>query len=326
MSGVVLRVAVVGASGFIGRSLTDALIARGHVVDEVVAPRLSTVARTVEDLRNDEARSLHAENLTRSFRDHDVVINAAGLSDATSRGEDELFGANSLLPLVIYDAARTTGVRRYIHISSAAVQGRKDVLDESTTLMPFSPYSLSKALAEQALAEQALTKQARGDRPGLCVYRPTSVHGADRPVTKSLVRVARSPLSSIAGAGDRPTPQVLVQDVANTIAWCAEYPEALPHVVLQPWAGMTTASVLHALSGRQPRRIPLVLARAVLGVLRVAAVLRPSWTAVARRVEMLWFGQAQERAWLIRHGLDEVANIESWRQLGDVVGSSGGRR
>jgi UDP-glucose 4-epimerase len=301
------RVAVIGGTGFIGRTVVSSLRDRGHQVTSVPAPRLSTAARSVEALEHAAGESAHVDELREGLRGHDVVINAAGCSEATAAAGDGLFGANALLPVVIYQAASRSAVDRYIHISSAAVQGRRPVLDETASWAPFSPYSHSKALAERALIR----------RPRVCLFRPTSVHGVDRAVTRSLARLARSPLGSVAGEGTRPTPQVLVDDVGEAITWLVAASEPLPAVVLQPWSGMTTAGLLQALARRSPRHVPMPVARATLRALRLVGMLRPEARGVARRVEMLWLGQAQAPGWLDGSGYQPMSRPSAWLALGD---------
>ena len=303
-----LRVAVVGSSGFIGRAVSAALRGQGHEVTCVVAPRLSTSVRSADALAHAARESSHVEELREGLQGHQVVINAAGCSEATAAADDSLFGANSLLPAVIAEAASRAAVDRYIHISSAAVQGRRRVLDETADWAPFSPYSQSKTLAEQALI----------GRPEVCLFRPTSVHGVDRPVTRSLVRLAGSQFGSVAGEGTQPTPQVLVEDVGEAIAWLVAVPEPLASVVLQPWSGMTTGGLLHALSGRSPRHVPLPVAHTALRALRLAGSLRPGVQGVARRVEMLWLGQSQVSGWLGEAGFESSSHPSAWSALGDA--------
>jgi nucleoside-diphosphate-sugar epimerase len=276
---------LLGAGGFVGTAVADALRARGVEVRGIAAPRLTTRARDLAGLRAElETPRLQAE-LTRlrdQLADADVVINAAGLARATSGG-DALFGADALLPGLV--AAAVPDRARLVHVSSAAVQGRREVLDESLDHEPFSPYSQAKALGELMVVPR-----------GTC-FRPTSVQGPGRAVTQTLVRVCSSPLASVGGSGNRPTPQVHVANVGEAIVFTACSPEA-PQVVLQPWEGLTTASLVRELGGREPRHVPRLLAS---GLIRAGYAVGSRSARVAgltRRMEMLWFGQEQAPGWL----------------------------
>ena len=88
---------------------------------------------------------------------------------------------------------------RLVHISSAAVQGRRPTLDETAEAEPFSPYSASKALGEAVVTG----RRRHGVLPAHLGARPRP-----RQSPAALARLCASPLASVAGSGDRPTPQV----------------------------------------------------------------------------------------------------------------------
>jgi UDP-glucose 4-epimerase len=298
-------VAVVGASGFIGNAVAHALRARGARVLEVEAPRLTTSARSVDALRDDlhsASARMAVDRLRLDLQAADRVVNAAGISAATSGLDDALVGANALLPAAV-EAARPAG-RRLVHVSSAAVQGRRELLDESWDLQPFSPYSTAKAWGEQLLRPADDT----------VVFRPTSVQGVGRPVTRSLVRVLSSRWASVAGEGDRPTPQVLVENVADAVAEVTLSSDPPPSVVLQPDEGLTTAELVRVVAGREPHHVPVSLARALVTAATVAGQASGGAAAMARRVEMLWFGQGQGRSWLDGRWHAPVG-LDGWRRL-----------
>lgn len=283
------HVLVLGATGFVGRHVVGALSTRGIEVVAVAAPRVKTRARSLEELRGQlEAPDVQAAvgELELRLAGARVVINAAGVADAAGGG-DVLFGADALLPGLVARAAPPAA--RVVHVSSAAVQGRRPVLDETEEYAPFSDYSTAKMLGEQL---------AREERSSVVIFRPTSVQGAERRVTQQIARIASSPLSSVASGNQRATPQVLAENVADAIAYVALTPDVPPPVVLQPWEGLTTMSLLTSLGDRAPRRIPNVIARPVLGVLFFIGSRRSKVAGMARRVEMLWYGQDQKPGWL----------------------------
>ena len=313
------RVAVFGGRGFVGSAVVAQLRRRGHEVTTLSAPRLRSDATAHEELVAAAARSSH--DIVAVLRGYDAVVNAAGVAHAPSNDIGLLTGANALLPSVLQHAARGAGVSRFVHISSAAVQGRTPRLDEDLTHAPDSAYSRSKALGESALAASRWE--------GSLILRPTSVHGADRPVTLRLASLARSRLSVVEAPGDRHTPQVHVDSVARAVSVLVDPGESPPPIVLQPSEGFTVRSFMTVMGcGRRPRSIPRPISRAaVSGAYAVARVGgSPVW-AQARRAELLLRGQEQVSGWLgQRTGI--VAPLDEWRNLAGECATrraSGGR-
>lgn len=299
-------VAVIG-TGFVARLVVDAVNDRGATPLLVHAPRVSgRPGATVDDVATDYADEIR--DLTTRLAGVDVVVNAAGVPDASASGSDALFGANAVLPAIVGLAARAAGAHRFVHVSSAVVQGRRPVLDESWHTEEFSPYSASKILGERLAVAAA---------PGMTtVYRPPSVHATDRRVTRALARIARSPLSGVAGRGDRPTPQALGVNVGGAVAHLALTGSNPPEVVAHPWEGLTTGSLLRLLGGREPRHLPARLIRMGLQAARAGEGLVPAGQAHARRLEMIWCGQEQAASWLTGDGWQPVTDEECWRELG----------
>lgn len=294
---------VLGGSGFVGSAVLRALHAAGVEAHAARAPRLSTERRTAADLVA-EARSVQATDRSvrelRSVMDgHDVVVNAAGLATPSAAASPGLLGANALLPVLMALTATGSGASRFIHLSSAAVQGRARTLDETTDTHPFSPYSASKALGEQAL-----TLAASGmDLLPSVIVRATSVQGEGRRTTAALARLARSPLASVAAPGTAPTPVTSVETLAELVLTLGRCGDPLPPLVLQPWEGLTVRSVLEAAGGR-PRTLPSVLCRsAVRSGYAFSRVLGGRLDGQVRRAELMWFGQAQVPGWVVENGL-----------------------
>ena len=217
---------VIGASGFVGSSIVARLNAEGISVDPIEAPRLATRALDVDSII-DEADQLEGiiDSLAEAFAGAQVVVNAAGLAAPNMQDLPPLVGANALLPAVIAIAAQRTGVRRVIHLSSAAVQG------------PFSAYSFSKALGEEALLDlQDYFLEEHPDcAPELCILRATSVQGRGRRTTELFAKMASSPFASVAGAGTGKSPVSSVHALAEFVVMLGTFPGELPTIVLQPW-------------------------------------------------------------------------------------------
>lgn len=305
-------VAVVGASGFVGQAVCLALEHRGAQVIRIRAPRLAPLPAS-DAVRSGELLTEQAARLSNEMGPAQAVVNAAGIAESGSGDVASLYAANGALPGVIASAARQLSAR-FVHVSSAAVQGRVPILDSDPACHPFSAYSRSKSLGENA---------ARRADPSAVIYRPPGVHSADREVTRAVSRLAASRLSSVAAPGSANAAQALLLNVADAIAFLAVHPDTPPPVVSHPSEGMSTADLLRTLGGRDPLRVPEPMARAVLVVALLAGRLSPPLMANARRLEVMWFGQGQAASWLTEAGWAPVAGPDAWSELGRQVRSHG---
>lgn len=305
------RWAVVGASGFVGSAIVRHGRSVGYEVREVPAPRIRAAGSTVAGLTEDLVEADQSvEELAREFVGCDVVINAAGIPDADASPSPELMGANALLPTIVGRAAERAGVGRYLHISSATVQGHAKVLSESEQVAPFSAYSVSKALGEQLLLRDGTQP------PSMSVVRAVSVQSRSRRTTERLIQLAQSPLASVARSSTGPAPLSLIENTAAAITFVASAGSAeLARVILLPGDGLSVRDVLTAFGARRITTLPDSVARAVVGVASLAGRWLPRMAAEARRAEMLWFGQASEASWLADHGFVPPVGREGWTAL-----------
>jgi nucleoside-diphosphate-sugar epimerase len=302
------RIALIGASGFIGSAVKAAL--DGHDVVAVRAPRVETVEDNPQRLVEiaTEHESLGA--LVTAFKGCQTVVNCGGDPDASSQEHARLLGANALMPRIALQAAAEAGITRFVHVSSAVVQNDKPILDDSEDMRPFSPYSLSKVTGERTLRE----RPPRGVQ--VVRYRPPSVHAPGRRVTRMIGRIASSPLAFVAGDGTRPSPQAQLPNVAAAVAFLATCTEAPPYVVAHPSEGVTTGCLLRDLSGgHEPRRLPVPVATFLVGAAKLLGRWHRSSAANARRLELLWLGQSQARSWLTTAGFQPPVGADGWRTL-----------
>ena len=286
------RWAIVGASGFVGSHLVDALEGMGIQVTRIAAPRLSVSPESgVCQIRDYvDADSIEFRALSVKLAGHHVVVNAAGDARPNAKASFNQSGANAALPLFIGLAADRAKVPMYIHYSSAAVQGRLQPLDGGERYQPFSPYSRSKALGEQALVAVFATE--RPSRTRVCVIRATSVQGPGRATTSKLERFARSPLASVAGLGFDPSPVSSIQTLIEFTTRTALGPGPVVSVAIQPWDGLTTADVIRNYGQREPLHLPRWFCHSVVCLLLAGTTV--GWArfgAFGRRLEVLWFGQ-----------------------------------
>lgn len=322
---------VIGASGFVGSAIVARLNAEGISVDPIEAPRLATRSLDVDSII-DEAEQLEGiiDSLAEAFASAQVVVNAAGLAAPNMQDLPPLMGANALLPAVIAIAAQRTGVRRVIHLSSAAVQGPRPVLDPSEETAPFSAYSFSKTLGEEALLDlqDYFLEEHPESAPELCILRATSVQGRGRRTTELFAKMASSPFASVAGAGQGKSPVSSVYALAEFVVMLGTFPGELPTIVLQPWEGATVASASLDAGRRKPHHLPEWLCRAAIKAgYKVSELMNDRFSGSVRKVEVMWFGQGIDDSWARKNNLLPTPRVrEVLRTAHTALGKKKDRR
>ena len=179
-----MKIAVTGASGFIGRALIDHAIFIGF---EVVALTRTPNAISLESNSCFASHCVdysHTSKLIKVLSGCDAVIHLVGrahsFSDSSSLNSFSTFDSANISPLLsISKASKIAGVSRVVFISSIGVNG------SSTHGIPFAEvslpnpseyYSISKLKAEQRLAEIL-----DGSSTDWSILRPPLVYGPNCP-------------------------------------------------------------------------------------------------------------------------------------------------
>lgn len=310
-----MRVSILGGRGFVGSHVYEHLSRMGHLSEATVAPRIHAVPRSPGDVVHAaiawrDANSDTFSEMVRIFGHSNSVINCAGLAAPEAADSAALRGANAVLPVVAYMASLEAGVRTFVHVSTAAVQGRATVLDESGDWDALSPYASAKALGEKALEEvQAPTS--------LRIYRATSVQGVNRRVTQSLVRLCNAYAVPVAGDGTQALPLSLVENTAAGICHISlgRYESGR---YLHPWEGITVNRMVSLFDQGQSRvRIRMPRAVAVPGLMLAyrGALVAPKLGAIAKRADLLVNGQHPGGSSMRRLGFELPHGDEGYSQL-----------
>ncbi|MCZ6465442.1 MAG: NAD(P)-dependent oxidoreductase [Proteobacteria bacterium] len=175
------RIAVTGATGFLGRYIVDALLSRGAQVIGVVRnpDRVPALRDKGVDLRRADLGE--PEALLRSFTGAEAVVSNAAMVSFSPRSWRETVRTNVEGTENVFRAAAKAGVARAVQISSTSTyRGHQPPVDEShpqhdaeTSPTRWNAYGLSKALSEtraRTLSEELGI--------GLTALRPPGIFGA----------------------------------------------------------------------------------------------------------------------------------------------------
>lgn len=184
-----MRVALTGATGFIGRYITRHLSDQGHSLRCWHRPTSDREGfAEIADLEWIEGELGDSDSTSSLVRGCDVVVHGAlfrpGAGFRGAEGDIVEFAEKNILgTLKLIQAAREEDVGRFILISTCAVHEKildDRPLDETHPLWPTSHYGAHKAALEKFVHSYGL-----GDGYPICAVRPTGVYGVNHPVQNS---------------------------------------------------------------------------------------------------------------------------------------------
>ena len=227
---------VTGATGFIGRTVIDRLVAAGWNVRALHRGTSEISAETGVHWVNADLNNI--DLLEESMQDEDVVIHLAGVG-SPSWGIDQaelLFHTNVVGTLNVVEAAKRTGVKRIVSTSSASIYGNvdSDAIDETTVPAPSTSYGLSKLAQEDALKLASRTSGIETVSLRLFnVYGPgEDMSDSNRKLIPTIARNIRAGNAiTVFGDGRQTRDFVHVDDVAEAIVTSASVPLSTSDVI-----------------------------------------------------------------------------------------------
>jgi nucleoside-diphosphate-sugar epimerase len=222
-----MRIALTGATGFLGRHVAARLSQAGHTLQgwRRASSRQKTLPQPIAiDWIEGELGDRQTE--AKLVAGCDALVHCALWRDAETfqqSGQDLLafVERNVLGTLALFEAARAAGVSRVVFVSTGAVHEKilaDRPLDETHPAWPKTHYG-----AHKAAIEAFVSSYGHGDDWPICAVRPTAIYGIDEPLANShwfdlVSRIVRGEDLAVDGGGKF----VHAEDVAQAIALLLE--------------------------------------------------------------------------------------------------------
>lgn len=203
-----MNILITGASGFIGKSLTQYLANQGHHITAI------------------QRNSSHKNTATTKY---DCLIHLAGrahiLHETTADAYKSFKAANVDYSLEIAALAQQLGINKFIFMSSIGVNGkysRDKPFTENDTPKPHNDYAQTKWEAELELKEFF-----KGSDTALTIIRPPLVYGPKPKANfKALLSLCRYPLPLPFGAINNKRSFISIYNLCQFIELCCTHPAA----------------------------------------------------------------------------------------------------
>lgn len=225
-----LRIAVLGGTGFVGRSLCEHLVRRSPGGAIVVPTRRAQHADVVRALPTVDVRvaDVHDDAALAGVLDGcEVVVNLVAILHGSPAAFERV---HVDLPRRLAAACRAAGIRRVVHVSALGVS------DQAT-----SNYLRSKRVGESVLRAAPLD---------LTLLRPSVIFGAQDRFLNLFAKLQRiAPLVPLAASQARFAP-VWVEDVAAAIVRCIDTPATIGQTLECAGPQVLTLAELVRLAGR----------------------------------------------------------------------------
>jgi nucleoside-diphosphate-sugar epimerase len=213
-----MKVAITGATGFLGKSLALWLSEKGyelhlHARTEAKADSLRGMAKKVI-----VCEITDPEGIRELVADADIVIHTVSNFRSASGPPESYKIINVDGTINTFECARAAGVKRFIHISTIGVFGdiKECPASETTEYNPGDNYQRTKLEAELYCREQA--KEAIGME--LVVLRPCSMYGPGDMRMLKMFRMLKKGTFFVVGSCDANFHAVYIDDLLTGI-WLA---------------------------------------------------------------------------------------------------------
>jgi nucleoside-diphosphate-sugar epimerase len=220
-----MRVAITGATGFVGQALAKRLLAGGVQVRALArpSPRAEALAGAGAEIIPGDLSDAGA--LSRAVEGAEIVYHAAA-QVAGHASRQQFFDANVRGTDAVLQAALRGRLRRIIYLSSIAVYGPlvdDEIIDEDT---PFDelPEERDYYAHSKIEADRLALKFAKHSPVPLTIFRPGIVFGPGRPLPTALLGARIGKLDIVFGRRNQPFPLNYIDNLIDALELAAREP------------------------------------------------------------------------------------------------------
>ena len=269
-------VLVTGATGFVGSRLSENLSTNEKANVTGIGRNLDRVSYLKDHgVKLQSADLLNIDALKELVDGKEVVFHTAAAlgADPETAHKVNVEATETLVRL-----AGEAGVLRFVHISTVGVYDMKnlDEVDESAPLAlnHSSTYPRTKAEAEKRAIEMASTYNME-----ISIVRPSMIYGPGHGVwSEGMFKNVLEGKPVMLGNGSAHFNPVYIDDVVDSIIRCAKHPKAAGEA-FNVSAEITTwrefMNYYGDLCGKEPKGLPLLIARLMAFANRVPGVSTP---------------------------------------------------
>lgn len=263
-----MKVLLTGATGFVGKALANKLLEDGYEVTAVVRECSAELPEVVNQLEVGDMSLLHTDKpqdlIRTALNVTDVVVHAAArvhiMDDKASDPLTEFRKVNVGVTLTLANMAANAGVKRFIFLSTAKVNGEstfEEAFHETDIPEPHDPYAISKWEAEQGLWK-IITKTGME----VVIIRPPLIYG---PGVKGnfvcMMRWIQKGIPLPLGAINNRRSLLALDNLISFIGLCMSHPNAANETFLiADGEDVSTTELLHKVAcalGKKPHLIPI---------------------------------------------------------------------
>ncbi|MCF8474030.1 MAG: NAD-dependent epimerase/dehydratase family protein [Emcibacter sp.] len=229
------KVAITGATGFLGYHVLQALLASGHTPVAVVRDLASAKRRLPYQIEIRQADIMNLDDLVKAFEGVDAAIHLAGKVSVNKHDDKDVFRVNVTGAQNFLEAVAQTGVRRALFTSTTSAVGAlshdhpEAALDE-TSHFNLDAVQVAYIQAKRQAHEMAL--KARNGGTPVVVLSPSFILGpedinSNTTVLVDAVRGQRLPICPDGGVNP-----IDVRDCAAAYVTALDHPDPAPHYIL----------------------------------------------------------------------------------------------